>query len=388
MKTIDQVDIRQQNVIRIWEMLSLQPRTTRKKLASGTGLSLMTVTNLIDCLNKQHVLEFEWENQVDTSGRRSAGRRAELISISETRHAWVILDLTDIYFRYYAMTLNKNLLPSAFVYNYRQELDYAINLTDFLRRVRTAVGKEQKQREILGIAVVTPGPYDVNRDKIRNKRVPELNHICIRELLRKEVGLFDYFVDEDVKFSVCAFSTMMKGSDNDILYYLYMGEGVGGAALYNGTVLRGQNSVAGDAAQLLMPDGKSFESRLSIRAFARECGIADDAGMNSDQLQAAINRCALDNFPVYQAALFRLAETAGRMLHNVVWLLDPTRIVIDCPYINLYREHFISQVRSRLCVLLGGDLDAAEILVSPYEMRSVLLGASQLLGRKWIERVV
>ncbi len=388
MKTIDQADIRQQNVIRIWEMLSLQPRMTRKKLSSGTGLSLMTVTNLIDCLDKQHVLAFDWEQQIDTSGRRSAGRRAELISLCDSRHAWIILDLTDIHFRYYAMTLNKNLLPSAFVYSYRQELDYIINLTDFLRLVRTAVNKEQKQREILGIAVVTPGPYDASHDKIHNKRVPELNQICIRELLRKEVGLFDYFVDEDVKFSVYAFSTMMKKNDNDILYYLYMGEGVGGAALYNGTVLRGQNSVAGDAAQLLMADGKSYESCLSIRAFAKECGIADDPNMNSDQLQTTINRCALDHFSIYQAALFRLAETTGRLLHNVVWLLDPTHIIIDCPYIHLYQEQFISQVRNHLCVLIGSDLEAAEILASPYEMRSVLLGASQLLSRKWIKRIV
>lgn len=388
MKTIDQVSIRQQNVASIWKMLSLQPHLTRKKLAEGTKLSLMTVTNLIDCLDKQHVLDFEWEKQADIPGRRSAGRRAELISLCDTRHAWVVLDLTDLHFRYDALTLNAHQLPSSFVYGYDQQLDYSINLTDFLRQVRTVIDQEQKHREILGIAVVTPGPYDVSRDCIRNKRVPELNKINIRELLRKEVGLFDYFIDEDVKFSVRAFSAMATGNDNDMLYYLYMGEGVGGAALYNGTVLRGRNAVAGDAAQLLMPNGKNYESSLSIRAFAGACGIADDPGMNSDQLQAAINRCALENLPVYQEALFRAAETTSRMLHNVIWLLDPTRIILDCPFIHLYQEQFIKQVRTQLSALLGNDLETAEILISPYEMRSVLLGASQLLSRRWIDRVI
>lgn len=387
MKKLDQVSIRRQNVARIWDMLSLEPHLTRQKLAEGTNLSLMTVTNLIDCLNRCHVLDFEPEKQQEVPGRRSAGRHADLISLCDTRHAFVILDLTDIHFRYCALTLNMTILSSAFVYSYNRERDYTINLTDFLRQVRTVIEKGQKRREILGIAVIAPGPYDVTRDRIRNKRVPELNRISIRELLRREIGLYDYYVEEDVKFAVRAFSKMSEGDGDDILYYLYMGEGVGGAAMYNQTLLRGRNAVAGDAAQLLMPDGRSYESCLSLRAFARDCGI-EAPDMNSDQIQELIKRCALESFPVYQKALFRCAETTGSMLHNVIWLLDPSRIILECPYIQMYREQFLGQVRSRLCELLGSDPEGVEILASPYEMRSVLLGAVQVLSHKWIERVI
>ena len=54
MKPMDQICIRRQNVTRIWDLMSRNPRMTRQKLAEASGLSLMTVTNLIDCLNRKN----------------------------------------------------------------------------------------------------------------------------------------------------------------------------------------------------------------------------------------------------------------------------------------------------------------------------------------------
>ena len=53
MKSFDQSAIRKQNVRRILDLLTLQSPRTRQSLAEATGVSLMTVTNLIDQLKAQ-----------------------------------------------------------------------------------------------------------------------------------------------------------------------------------------------------------------------------------------------------------------------------------------------------------------------------------------------
>ena len=57
MKSFDQSAIRKQNVRSILDLLTLQSPRTRQSLAEATGLSLMTVTNLIDQLKEQFSAE-------------------------------------------------------------------------------------------------------------------------------------------------------------------------------------------------------------------------------------------------------------------------------------------------------------------------------------------
>lgn len=388
MKTIDQLSIRRQNIARIWELFSVHPSLTRHDLAEGTGLSLMTVTNLVDHLNRYHVLEFSAPAQQAAPGYRNAGRKADQISLCTTRHAWLIIDLTDIYFRFSALALDLSPLLPAMVFSYDQERDYGLNLLSFLRKVRETIDKELKDREILGVAIVVPGPYDIEQDVVVNKRLPALNTLKMKKMLRQELGLYDYYVDEDVKFAVRAFMPLATRNGSEVLYYLYIGEGVGGATIHNGNVLRGLNAAAGDAGQLISPQGKSYESLLSLRAFARDCGLSEIPDENEDALLNRITQCALQDFSRYQSALLKSADGVADMLHAVTWLLDPGQVVIDCPYARPYQEQFISRISSRLSALLGGAVKAPELLPSPYEMRSVVLGSTQVLSREWFTRIV
>lgn len=388
MKTIDQLSIRRQNIARIWELFSVHPTLTRQELAQGTGLSLMTVTNLVDHLNRYHVLDFSAPAQQAAPGLRNAGRKADQISLCTTRHAWLIIDLTDIYFRFSALALDLSPLIPSMIFSYDQERDYVLNLLSFLRKVRETIDKELKNREILGVAIVVPGPYDIEQDVVINKRLPALNTLKMKKTLREELGLYDYYVDEDVKFAVRAFMSLATRNNSEVLYYLYLGEGVGGATIHNGNVLRGLNAAAGDAGQLLSSKGGTFESHLSLRSFAKDCGLSEISDENEDALLNRITQYSLNDFSRYQAALLRSADEAADMLHAVIWLLDPGQVVIDCPYARPCQEQFISRISSRLNTLLGGTVKAPEILPSPYEMRSVLLGAAQVLGKEWFSRIV
>lgn len=389
MKTIDQFSIRKQNISRLWEVLDSRPSVTRQELAEKTSLSLMTVTNLVDHLNRYHVLAFSSPTLDTAVGRRSAGRRADIISINKDSHAWLLVDLTDRHFRFFTLALDKSVLYSGPAWDYDAERDYSLNLIDFLRRCRGYVETELKKREILGVSVVVPGPYDIEADTVRNKRVPELNTLAVKKTLRRELGMYDYYVDEDVKFAVRAYMQLASQSGSELLYYLYIGEGVGGAASHSGNVLRGQNAAAGDAGQLLMQDGRTFEEALSLRAFASRLALNDTGRLSEDELLARIDSFAYKNAAVYRKALLDTAGIAARMLYNVVWMLDPKQIVIDCRYAQPLESEFFAHVRNALSASLDGALSALpELLPALRDRRSVIEGAAQVLCREWINRIV
>ena len=80
MKPLDQSTIRKQNVRKILDLLTAKSPRTRQSLAEATGLSLMTVTNLVDQLKAQSVLELAPVAR-SCGIKPLSGRKAENISL-------------------------------------------------------------------------------------------------------------------------------------------------------------------------------------------------------------------------------------------------------------------------------------------------------------------
>ncbi len=387
MRTIDQQSIRRQNIERIWTLLTAQSALTRHALAEGTGLSPMTITNLVDHLNRCHVLDFATPDRPGPDGRRGTGRKADLISLCTSRHAWLLLDLTAVHFHFRALALDLSTVYESAPWPYDKDRDFILNLRDFLREARGVIETALRDREILGVAVVAPGPYDVASDTVVNQRIPALNALPVKKLLREELGQYDYYVDEDVKFAVRAYMPLATRADCEVLYYAYIGEGVGGATIHGGNVLRGLNAAAGDVGQLTLGDGTNYESRLSVRAFARACGLdAAEFDSESDLLSRLALRAA-DDFPRYQWALLNAADTVGDMLFSVVWLLDPSHIVIDCRYAAPHQDLFTDRIGMRLAARMAGAARKPPALLSVPGDTGILRGAAQVLSREWIARI-
>ena len=204
--------------------------------------------------------------------------------------------------------------------------------------------------------------------------------------MQRCLGDYNYYVDEDVKFAVRAFAPLINQDPCELLYYLFIGEGVGGAAVHNGNMLRGLNATAGDAGQLASPNGSTYETLLSLPTFAASLGCpADDVRCTLKHLQ----HIACTQPEDYLRALEQAAYYAGDMLYNVLWVLDPSHIIIDCRYAFSFEEEFIhlisDKLTSRLCA--SGKRFPA-IFPAPQGISSILRGAVQVLQREWIERIL
>ncbi len=381
MKQLDQTSIRKQNVRKILELLTLSPMRTRQSLAEATGLSLMTVTNLVDQLKEQQVLDILPAPRPE-SAKRSSGRKAELISLRSTGSAWLIIDLSGRNFRYSLLGFDLRLLMEK---NCTAQGDYLTRLRAFLTDVRRDIAGELSSRVLLGVSVVTPGPYEIDSDTVYNQRLPELNAIRIKEELRGALGEYDYYVDENVKFAVRAFASLIEKEQYELLYYLFMGEGVGGAAVHSGNMLRGHNATAGDAGQLTTADGVTYESLLSLSAFAESLGIR---AQGSRQLAQALAQAAKTQPDAYLSALLHAASIASDMLYTVLWVLDPSHILIDCRYALPFEDVFIRQINENLAARTASSGRKLPVITAaPQGISSVTRGAVQVLQREWVERM-
>lgn len=381
MKTIALSTIRHQNLRRMLDLLTLTPSMTRQELADAAGLSLMTVTNLVELLKKQGVLTFTPISR-EESRRPAHGRKADAISLCGEKKAWLVADISGMQFRLTLLGFDMHRLLDM---QDDQPGEYIPRLERFLCQAREKVQAALAGRTLLGVAIVAPGPYEIASDTVFNQRLPQLNGVRIKALFQRCLGDHEYYVDEDVKFAVRAFPALID--QTEVLYYLYIGEGVGGAAVHSGNMLRGMNATAGDAGHLLDGQGRTYESRLSTAAFARALGAAETASL--DALAKELRQMSDAEPDRYRAALDDMAKVAAEMLHGVLWMLDPTHLIIDCPYAEPFMAEFTAGVGRALERRFAGENRVLPQIGAPSPgVRSVLRGAIHVLQKEWLERIL
>ena len=77
------------------------------------------------------------------------------------------------------------------------------------------------------------------------------------------------------------------------------------------------------------------------------------------------------------------------MLYSVLWVLDPSHIIVDCRYVFPFGEDFARMIRDKLSARLAASgRRFPAISPAPQGMSSVIRGAVQVLQREWIARIL
>lgn len=380
MKNPDQLSIRRQNLLRLLEQLHTHNGITRQHLALHTGLSLMSITNLVDLLNEHGALRFE-----ESPAPRSIGRKADIIHLCDSEQVFAILDLTE--FKYCSITHNLSMLPDQYILSNKDELCFCECLSLFLKEAAQRLSALSAEHEILGVAVVVPGPYDTEKDAVMGPRAGELANVPLLSMLKTTVGDYPYHIDADIHYSVRAFAPRASQLGHRVVYYFYIGAENAGAILLDGDILHGSNEAAGNAAALPLPSGGLYRDYLSLRGLARSCGIEQTDKMSAPVLIEAIQKTATHNPQLWQNAISEAVHLSSEMLYQVVCVLDPGMIILDCPYHAYDWENLTKCVNDCLAAKLGPCRKAPQILLPYFDQPSVLLGAVQVLSRDWVDRI-
>ncbi|HOJ09959.1 MAG TPA: ROK family protein [Clostridiales bacterium] len=408
MKQIGLNTIKAQNIKLLFDIIVNNDKITRNDAARLSNLSLMTVCNIVDHLDRFGII-----HHVDKEQANTVGRKAELLSINKDIKRFIIIDLTSLEFSFTILNLDLTIHNTFKEWRYNFERNYTDNLEDFLLITDKYINTHFPVDETISIGVVVPGPYDVENDIVINKRIPELMQLNIKSIISEtlirgkyieddtledniletnilEDYILDIFIDEDVKFAAQANITTIPDYTGKIIYYAYIGEGVGGAISVNGSILRGLFSFAGDIGQVLADENTCFEELISLKAFAREVAGNDNITGSDEDIMKMLEdyQADTDNFHDFRRRLMDFCKRISSALYNVIWFIDPHAIIIECRYAGLDHDFFIEGIKTMLTqMLLPIRQDIPEIFLSNHIVKNAHVGAGILLRNRWLKSI-
>ena len=370
-----------QNLKRIYQLVRRMSPVTRTELAKRTGLSLMTITNLVDYLYSEGVLLID-NNKSDNK----RGRKADLVSLNLNNLCVMVLDITQEHFHFSVMDLGASAIAIPFYWRNNPAQTYIKNFDAFLRYVRTVTERAGYLTKLAGIGVSVPGPYIPEKDQVFNRRIPGLDDVPVKAVIEARFTGVKVYIDEDVKFAAHYHIHGDEDRTGEVMVYVYIGEGMGGAIVNENRIIRGRNSIAGDMGQLLADrNGANYESLLSLSALYRRIlgkkPVDYDA---NDMLQALI---AFQNEKPARVAkaLFGIYDAIVRLLYNLLWFVDPHTIVIECEYLPALDKAYADKIRRRLLERTEGLLPAVpEIIFESNRRKDSHAGAALYIIERWL----
>ena len=244
-KGANQTSIQESNRSLLLRLLKRRGVCSRVELARLTGLKQATITNIINDMIRIGLVE---ETGLLDSGK---GRKAIGIMLKKDAFYVIGLRLTRKFFRIGLFDPAGEL---------QDHVKYIIpddqNPSVIMKRMIGAVQKMQNrhsQKRILSAGVSVPGPYFPDSGRIRAvSEFPGWEEIDIRSAFENGLSI-PVIVEHDANVGVLAeWENLPKDTDEKVMVYLAVGQGVGAGIIENGKVLKGAYGTAGEVGHISM----------------------------------------------------------------------------------------------------------------------------------------
>lgn len=370
-------NIRNVNMENILQSILRKRETTRSVLSKENNISLMTVKHVVDDLIKAKILVEK------DSCNSDVGRNPKVLEIAENYGNIVCVNLTskdEISFLIYDIYENLLKEQSVLLHQdrpYQEELAAAI----------AAIQAELKTIPSLtvGVAVFVPSAYDASVDLVNYDLIPEFKELHIRSLFEEKFEIHNILILHDV-FAAARSEYDSLNPKMESQFYFYCGYGVGGFFIHKDEAVAGARNMAGEVGKMLVSmDGRetahaTLEEAVSISAVKqkmKEMGVEGGFDELLIQYQAGDKRAGEILDPVL--------NTICRVLYNLLWVYNPTRIVIDScksDYSQVITEHFKQFMESMKNDAIPIHVEARTAKYDEYHM---MRGCFYMARNAWIE---
>lgn len=124
--------------------------------------------------------------------------------------------------------------------------------------------------ECKGIGMGVPGPVDTIHGKmILATNLPGFEGFPIAERIEKHFHI-PTFLDNDVNVAGCGEAVLGAGKGKNIVYYVTLSTGIGGALVVNQKVIAGKNGHAGEIANMIIDRNREKVNYLNVGAVENE----------------------------------------------------------------------------------------------------------------------
>lgn len=371
--------IRSVNMGNILQSILRKRNTTRSVLAKENNISLMTVKHVVDDLIAARIL-VEKE-----SCNSDVGRNPKVLEIAENYGNIVCINLTsedEISFLIYDI-FEELLVEESIALgergNYKEELKAVLEIVkEKLKTIATVT---------VGVAVFVPSAYDESVDLVNYDLIPDFKELHIRSLFGETFKINNILILHDV-FAAARSEYDSLNPKLESQFYFYCGYGVGGFFIHKDEAVAGVGNMAGEVGKMLVSmDGSEkkdtiLEDLVSISAVKRkmkEQGIE----MHFSQFLELYRSGDVQAGEILNPVL----NTVSRLLYNLLWVYNPTRIVIDsCK--NGYSEAITEHFRQFMDDMKNDAIPIhAEIRQAKYDEYHMMRGCFYMTRNAWIEGI-
>lgn len=372
-------NIRNVNVENILRSILRTGGMTRPILAKENHISVMTVKHVVDDLIAGNVLvEKDYRNS-------DVGRNPK------------VLELTGDYGNVVCVNLTSEDETSFLIYdiyeNLLAEKSFAIDEnTGYADMMNTVIMEIQAEllrisSRTVGIAVFVPSAYDAETDMVNYDLIPGFKDLHIRSLFEERFHVTNILVLHDV-FAAARSEYDGLDAETESQFYFYCGYGVGGFFIHKGEDIAGSENMAGEIGKMLVNmDGQEsehlvLEDVVSISAIKRQMKKKGITGHFSDLLREyeSGNEGAVQVMTV-------VMNTVSRVLYNMLWVYNPTRVVIDScnqNYSRMLTEAFTAFVEQMQNDAIPIHAKVAQARYDEYHM---MRGCFHMVRNAWVEEV-
>ena len=410
------LETRRRNGILIKNKIFRTEHAMRGEIAKELGLTLPTITNSINEMIKEGVVEPEPLPEECLSG--GYGRKPQMVRFRREAGYSIGIELGAYHTRAVLVNLRGEVVEE------RTRRKAALQYGEMLAQVTELIGElcgcvpslQKEEGKLIGIGIGGPGFVDTEGGTIRQNFRVDWNGRPLGADLRERYPV-PILIDNNTRFRAMGYEMQLRGTRPKMFAYLFISRGLACPIMYNDLVLSGAGAGAGELGQtILLYAGVNGEKR-SVTADRNGSVTADRNGsvtadqkrtVTADQIaseSALFERCMeemergrllqlkkscrdatelsigqiLDLQQAGDPEIDALVEECifgqALVMANVVNLLNPNTVVVDARMMSFpaNREKLIRYARAHF---YGMNAEDVEIRFHEYHSYDGALGAA------------
>ena len=376
----NQKDIKQLNRNVVMKLLFTSPRMSRSDLTRLTGLTAMTITNIVSQLiDAGLVVEYKEPGPKESPG---VGRRPVMLELAPTSPV-----LCGVYISRHRYSMAISDLKASLIF--KEEQLYPEPVTEgWLRQSLEESYRRLERRCILCVGIVSAGPLDTQRGVILNPPNFEgLQNLPVCRWLEEVSGL-DAFLLCDSSACALAESLYGRGVGLDNFMFVYIHDGIGSGMVFGGELYQGVHGYSPELGHTtidfhgpLCPCG----NRGCLELYADERAMIQKAARASSRTVETFADAmtgAQEGDPGCAAAAREFATYLGYAILNALNLYEFSTVILGydaCEGVSVL-EAMLAEDLSGYLLNYGGR--RAEFIHTKFQHGAPLTGAVALVASK------
>ena len=386
------LETRRRNGILIKNKIFRTEHAMRGEIAKELGLTLPTITNSINEMIKEGVVEPEPLPEECLSG--GYGRKPQMVRFRREAGYSIGIELGAYHTRAVLVNLRGEVVEERTrrkaALQYGEMLAQVTELVDELCGCVPSLQKEEGK--LIGIGIGVPGFVDTEGGTIRQNFRDDWNGRPFGADLRERYPV-PILIDNNTRFRAMGYEMQLRGTRPKMFAYLFISRGLACPIMYNDLVLSGAGAGAGELGQtILLYAGVNGEKRtVTADQIASESALFERCMEEMEkgrllQLKKSCRDAAelsiqqiLDLQQEGDSEINALVEECifgqALVMANVVNLVNPNTVVVDARMMSFpaNREKLIRYARAHF---YGMNAEDVEIRFHEYHSYDGALGAA------------